>query len=86
MPIKDMTYNEINQIKAEINSFMELIKKNFYEKSGEEFLEIDNSFFRNISKHIMFFKFLLIFGQDNHFINTIISDFYYLILSIIKGD
>lgn len=76
---EDMTYNEVDNRKNEIKSFVNEIKnKNAINNADEEF-------FIYISKHIIFFKFLYFGCQRKIYFKIIISDLYYFIISILEN-
>ena len=81
--VMDMTYLEINKIKLNIKQFLDEIQK--YAKNQKfEYVQKDHDFFTFIAKHVIFFKYLYSETQNTYFYKILISDFYYLILSIIK--
>lgn len=80
----DISYNENKQCKQEIENFINHI-------SNIDFLKLDLKqydcdFFAFISKHILFFKYLNLTDLENNYLKTIISDFYYYIISILKDE
>lgn len=81
----DMTYQEITRIKSNIQSFVEEIRKLSQEFSFD-FQQYDGDFFSFIAKHIVFFKYLSDGDSSNFSYKILISDFYYIILAIIKGE
>ncbi len=82
---KDMTYEEIAAIKANISAFVDKIKQ-ISESYNFDISQCDANFFSFISKHIVFFKYIYD-GSDNlYFVKVLISDFYYLVLSIVKSE
>lgn len=84
----DMTFNEIDMVKKNIEEFVEKLCA-LAEKEGEKLSEGDICFFAKIAKYIVFCKFLqksLHFGDMTQFLDNIISDSYYLIISFIKKE
>lgn len=84
----DMTYDEIKSLKSDIQEFSLTLKK-YGEENSSILRENDISFFNFISKRIIFFKYFysesLPYGT-NYFCQVLISDFYYLIISLIKHE
>lgn len=80
---KTISIQELNDIKKDIEEFMQTIKKR---SNLINYHQIDNDFFCFLSKHIIFFKYLYNNNNDNYFYKVIISDLYYLILSIIENN
>lgn len=80
----DMTYHEVNEIKSNIRYFINEIKKST-QRTGFDFCQSDQDFFSFIAKHIVFFKYLYLGNQNIYFYKVLISDLYYLILSIIDN-
>ncbi|SLM97448.1 hypothetical protein FM106_14025 [Brachybacterium faecium] len=81
----DMTYDEIKILKSDIKAF-NLMLLEYAEKKERSLNANDLSFFTFISKRIIFFKFFSLgssSNQNNHFFKVLISDFYYLIISLI---
>jgi len=83
--IDDMTTQEINKIKININDFILEIKKES-QIINFDFCQSDRDFFSFIAKHIVYFKYLYMGGKYKYFFEVLISDLYYLILSIIKNE
>lgn len=83
--IIDMTYLEIKEIKSNIERFLDKIQK-IAQIQQFEYARKDNDFFSFIAKHIIFFKYLYRGSQDTYFYKVLISDLYYLILSVIKSE
>lgn len=81
--IMDMTYLEIKEIKSNIKQFLDEIQK-IAQIQQFEYAQKDHDFFSFIAKHIIFFKYLYKGAQGTYFYKVLISDLYYLILSIIK--
>ena len=81
--IMDMTYLEIKEIKSNIKQFLDEIQR-IAQKQQFEYTQKDHDFFSFIAKHIIFFKYLYKGAQGIYFYKVLISDLYYLILSIIK--
>ncbi len=81
----DMTYQEIARIKSNIQSFVEKIDE-LSQEFDFDFQESDRSFFAFIAKHIVFFKYLSEGDSSNFSYKVLISDFYYMILAIVKGE
>lgn len=83
---EDMTYNEIDLVKSNISLFTEFLKK-FAESEGRILIQADIDFFSLLSKHIIFYKYMYIDDCPlGHFYKVLISDCYYLILSIIRNE
>ncbi|MGL5330091.1 MAG: hypothetical protein ACRDD7_12550 [Peptostreptococcaceae bacterium] len=81
----DMTYSELALIKSNISTFVEKIHE-ISKELGNELNQEDKEFFRFISKHIIFFKYLYGGMGETYFFKVIISDFYNYIFSIIKNE
>lgn len=81
--LMDMTYLEIKEIKLNIKNFLEEIQK-IAQIQQFDYVQIDCDFFSFIAKHIIFFKYLYEGTQESYFYKVLISDLYYLILSVIK--
>ena len=79
----DMTYLEIKEIKSNIKQFLDEIQRIAHNQQFE-YAQEDRDFFSFIAKHIIFFKYLYKGAQGVYFYKVLISDLYYLILSIIK--
>lgn len=79
----DMTYSEIKKIKLDIKQFLDEIQKIALNQQFD-YSQKDRDFFSFIAKHIIFFKYLYKGEQEKYFYKVLISDLYYLILSIIK--
>lgn len=78
----DITYNEVDARKIEIEKFIEYIKgMDFKHFSIEKYDEV---FFIYISKHIMFFKYMSFGTFNERYYKVLISDCYYFILAILK--
>lgn len=88
LSMEDMTYYEIKLIKRDIKSFSnELIK--YGNKQNKHLNVKDTSFFNFISKRIVFLKFLYRGEYSNkkkYFYKVLISDYYNLIISLIKSE
>ena len=80
---QEMTYSELDEIKNNIKDFIFEIE-NVSKKYNFDFKESDRSFFSFIAKHIIFMKYL--HNKKDIYYNVLISDFYYLILSIIRSE
>lgn len=83
--IKDITYSELEKIKEDIKKFndkLESIAVSLNNKLTQE----ERDFYAFISKHIIFFKYLYNGMDDQYFFKVIISDLYYFILSMLKGE
>lgn len=78
----DLTYNEVDLCKQEILEFVEYLKK--FDEKKIELKEYDIDFIRFISKQIIFVKYLLLGDCSVFYFKVLVSDLYYLILSIIK--
>ena len=81
----DMTYIECKTIKLNIKQFLNKIQEMSYEQQFE-CTQKDLDFFSVIAKHIVFFKYLYEGAQGTYFYKVMISDLYYMILSIIKNE
>lgn len=81
--IMDMTYLEIKEIKSNIKQFLDQIQR-IAQHQKFAYTQKDHDFFSFIAKHIIFFKYLYKGAQGIYFYKVLISDLYYLILSIIK--
>lgn len=84
----DMTLIEIDMIKKNIKEFIEKLCVLAKDANGK-LEESDKAFFTRIAKYIVFCKFLeksLHFGNMTQFLDNIISDSYYLIISFIKKE
>lgn len=84
----DMTLIEIDMVKKNIQEFINRLCT-LAEKESGKLTESDISFFVRIAKYIVFCKFLqksLHFGNMTQFLDNIISDSYYLIISFIKKE
>ena len=81
----DMTYQETARIKSNIQSFVEKIKE-LSQEFDFDFQQLDGNFFSFIAKHIVFFKYLSEGDSSNFSYKVLISDFYYIILAIVKGE
>lgn len=84
----DMTYDEIKVLRNDIKAFNSILIE-YAEKRSRILNENDLSFFTFISKRIVFFKFFSLgdtSSQTNHFCKVMISDLYYLIISLINGE
>ena len=83
---KDMTYNLVDYEKSNVNSFIEKLKEISLVKNSD-LQEADCSFFSVIAKEIIFLKYFLFSlreEKEKSFLKSIISDLYFLILSIIQ--
>lgn len=81
----DITYQIVNEIKLNIKEFIDKIQ-DMSKKSKFGFCQSDKDFFSFIAKHIIFFKYLCVDQKTMYFYKVLISDLYYLILSIIKNE
>ncbi|MDD3186823.1 MAG: hypothetical protein PHT76_16205 [Anaerostipes sp.] len=84
---KDITYREIECIRENIDDFINNLYKNF--QSEIDITKADESFYRRIAKYIIFCKMLkssFDFKEIHIFLDNVISDSYYMILSIIKRE
>lgn len=81
----DMTYREIEGIKLNIKQFLDEIQK-IAKLYQFEYSQQDRDFYSFIAKHIIFFKYLHQGEKKSYFYKVLISDLYYLILSIIKHE
>lgn len=80
-----MTYQEISNIKININEFLVEVQK-ISRQFGFKYLQFDNDFFSFIAKHVIFFKYLYVGQKNGYFYKVLISDLYYLVLSILKNE
>lgn len=81
----DMTYNEIEQVKLYVSQFIFTLQS-YAKQNGILLNQSDMGFFTLISKHILFFKYMYQDNRMGRFYKVLISDCYYYILSIIKGE
>jgi|GEM_PF-851187 hypothetical protein len=81
----DMTYQEVRLLKSNIQEFIREIRKIAY-KHNFDIQQNDINFFTFIAKHIIFFKYIISSHQQPYYYKVLISDFYFLILSIIKNE
>jgi hypothetical protein len=79
---EDMTYNEIETCKKEIKKFITDIHN--IKGYNLNIKTYDEEFFVIVSKHIIFFKYLLMGNTAVFYFKSIISDLYYYIDSILK--
>lgn len=70
-------------LKEIIKQFLDEIQR-IAQNQQFEYTQKDHDFFSFIAKHIIFFKYLYKGAQGVYFYKVLISDLYYLILSIIK--
>ena len=82
----DMTYFEINQIKSDIEIFINELDNRSLLLRSNNLNQEEKEFFVFISKHIVFFKYLYNGMGKMYFFKVIISDLYYYILSILKNE
>lgn len=83
-----MTYNEIDLVKNNINDFLGKLHI-LAEAENDKLTRADESFFTSMAKYIIFCKYLeqSSFMKDAvRFLENVISDSYYLILSLIKKE
>ncbi|WP_373180576.1 hypothetical protein [Enterococcus durans] len=85
MKIPDITYSEVIELKEDINTVIENIEL-FYKENNLDIDISDISFYRFVIKRVIFFKYLSVVDNENFSIKVIISDFFYLILSLIKNE
>nr|DAD86129.1 MAG TPA: hypothetical protein [Siphoviridae sp. ctGyV19] len=86
--INDMTYIEIDILKNNIKEFIVKLG-DVAEKENYRLTRADESFYSSIAKYIVFCKYLVqssFLGDKYQFLDNIISDSYYLILSLIKKE
>ena len=76
--------DDINNCKNEIKLFLNHISNVDFSKI--ELQDYDKDFFAFVSKHILFFKYLGLYHQDDKYFKILISDFYYYIISILKSE
>ena len=84
----DMTYMEIDMVKNNINTFLEKLHT-LTEKENDKLTRADESFFSSMAKYIIFCKFIeqsAFMKHNTQFLENVISDSYYLILSVIKKE
>ena len=84
----DMTYIEIDAVKNNINDFIKKLHV-AAEDENDELTRSDESFFASIAKYIVFCKILeqsSFLKYASQFLENIISDSYYLILSLIRKE
>lgn len=84
----DMTYIEVDIVKENIKDFVKKLR-DVSEIEGFKITQADEGFFAGIAKYIVFCKFLeqsSFLGEMTQFIDNIISDAYYLILSLLKTE
>ncbi len=84
----DMTYIEIDAVKNNINDFIKKLHV-AAEDENDELTRSDESFFTSIAKYIVFCKILeqsSFLKYASQFLENIISDSYYLILSLIRKE
>lgn len=79
---EDMTYQEIEFVKYEINCLLNNIEQYAIENCYT-LKTHDINFFRFISKQIIFFKYLMCQKPREHLMQVITSDFYYLMLALL---
>lgn len=85
---KDLTYIIIDCEKTNIAEFIENLKT-ISRKKGMVLSQADCSFFALIAKHIIFYKYFYYSSLteiEKGYIKTIISDLYYLVLSIMDKE
>ena len=82
---EDMTYNEIDMVKANINLFVKTLL-NFAERQNVSLSQSDINFFVVISKHIIFYKYMYQNNEIGRFYKVLVSDCYYLIISVIRKE
>lgn len=81
----DITYSELVLIKSNINEFNNKLEE-IAISLGHELTQEEQSFYIFISKHIVLFKYLYNGMNNQYFFKVMISDLYYFILSILKGE
>lgn len=84
----DMTYNLIDCEKLNLSNFVNKLNE-LSQRENIEFEESDKSFFSMIAKQIIFLKYFVLSlekGVEIKYIKTIISDLYFLVMSIIKRE
>lgn len=81
----DMTYSEICEIKSHIQEFLDAIQS-ISKDLKNDIYQFDIDFFAFIAKHIIFLKYIDTKEKNTHFYKVLISDLYYLILSIIRNE
>ena len=82
---RDITYSKLEKIKYDIKEFNDKLES-IAVSLGNKLTQEERDFYTFISKHIILFKYLYN-GMDNqYFFKVIISDLYYFILSILKGE
>ncbi len=80
----DMTYNEISLLKSDISSFIEYLS-NYSHQENFSISQNDKDFFSFLCKRICFFKIINQMSQPIYSAKVLISDFYNLIITIIKN-
>lgn len=81
----DITYSELVLIKSNINEFNNKLEE-IAISLGHQITKEEKDFYIFISKHIIFFKYLYNGMNNQYFFKVMISDLYYFILSILKGE
>ncbi|NFN18966.1 hypothetical protein FDB52_06995 [Clostridium botulinum] len=81
----DITYSELTLIKSEIKKFNDRLE-DIAVSLSRELTQEEREFYVFISKHIMVFKYLYKVMSNQYFFKVMISDLYYFILSILKGE
>ena len=83
--VSSLIKDEINLVKFETNKFIKVICA-YAEENEVEIQQTDTDFYRVLAKHILFFKYILTAYPSSYFVQVIISDFYYYIISDLKNE
>lgn len=81
----DITYCELELMKSNIKEFNDKLK-DVAKSLNHELTQVELDFYIFISKHIILFKYLYNRMDNQYFFKVLISDLYYFILSILKGE
>lgn len=82
----ELIISQINDVKKEINDFIESLKVYSEDNGYNKLDQNDISFFRNVSKQIVFLKYIYELTMNYYPIKVLISDYYYYIISLIKNE
>lgn len=81
----DITFSELLLVKSSIKEFNNKLEE-IAETLGHTLTQDERNFYVFISKHIILFKYLYNGMNDQYFFKVMISDLYYFILSLLKGE
>ena len=81
----ELIKHETNMVKKDITTFIKEIKL-IANKYKLDITQLYDDSYRLISKYIIFFKYLYLEDTNRKYYKNLISDLYYIILSILKGE